>query len=269
MNHALTCTTEELALLVSVCGYPAVAKGIAEASYGEKSPEEWDAIMDSTIHQLVIKSLWDPDKTGEDEHPLSDEMQIFIKKYVESKWMIRCSNLSGRSVLMIHHFEEDIWLAHVIAEDIMHEFALLSNEEIPTAIKDFYEFDNAGIQLAETHEFYLTDEAFDWLSDQSKTTKVRKKAKFTATEEQSFNLFIEDLEEHEWSLYNISHFEIPNIEGDFLLANIVFFLPSKRGMWIVEYVEDGKKPVHIKLNSYEEWNEMLDAVGTVATAVEV
>ncbi|WP_099361346.1 hypothetical protein [Fredinandcohnia onubensis] len=267
MNHALTCTTEELALLVTVCGYPAVAKGIAEASYGEKSPEEWDAIMESTIHQLVIKSLWDPNKTGEDEHPLSEEMQIFIKQYVESKWMIRCSNMMGRNVLMIHHFEEDIWLAHVIAEDIMHEFALLSNDEIPTVIKDFYSFE--GTKIEGTQEFFLTDNLFDWLSDQSKTEKVRKKAKFTPTEEQSINLFTEDLEEHEWSLYNISHFEIPNIEGDFLLANIVFFLPSTKGMWIVEYIEDAKNPVHIKLNTYEEWHEMLDAVGSVAAAIEV
>lgn len=264
MNHALTCTTEELALLVSVCGYPAVAKGIAEASYGEKSPEEWDAIMESTIHQLVIKSLWDPDKTGEDEHPLSEEMQIFIKQYVESKWMIRCSNISGRSVLMIHHFEEDIWLAHVIAEDIMHEFALLSNDEIPTVIKDFYSFE--GSKTEETHVFFLTDEAFDWLSDQTNITKVRKKANFTPAEEQSFHHFTQDLEERDWSLYNISHFEIPNIEGDFLLANIVFFLPSKSGMWIVEYEEDTEKPVHIKLNTYEEWHEMLDAVGSVVAA---
>ncbi|WP_010676852.1 hypothetical protein [Bacillus timonensis] len=268
MNHALTCTTEELALLVSVCGYPAVAKGIAEASYGEKTPEEWTAIMESTIHQLVIKSLWDPDKTGEDEHPLSEEMQIFIKQYVESKWMIRCSNISGRSVLMIHHFEEDIWLAHVIAEDIMHEFALLSNDEIPAVIKDFYSFDNAGGELPETHGFFLTDEAFDWLSDETKTTKVRNQANFTPSEELSFNHFTQDLEEHDWSLYNISHFEIPNIEGDFLLDNIVFFLPSKRGMWIVEYLEDTQKPVSIKLTTYEEWHEILDAVGTVAASVE-
>ncbi|WP_253907613.1 hypothetical protein [Bacillus sp. WMMC1349] len=49
MKHILTCTSEELGILVGLCDYPGVAKGIMEASLGKKSSKEWDAIAASTF----------------------------------------------------------------------------------------------------------------------------------------------------------------------------------------------------------------------------
>jgi len=49
MKHIITCTSEELAILVTLCDYPDIAKGIAEASLGKKSRKEWDAIAAATI----------------------------------------------------------------------------------------------------------------------------------------------------------------------------------------------------------------------------
>jgi hypothetical protein len=36
MEFVMTCTTEELMLLVGVCDYPSVAKGIGAAAFGKK-----------------------------------------------------------------------------------------------------------------------------------------------------------------------------------------------------------------------------------------
>ncbi|MDI3410161.1 hypothetical protein QKW52_06060 [Bacillus sonorensis] len=35
MKHLITCTSEELALLVGLCDYPGVGKGILESSLGK------------------------------------------------------------------------------------------------------------------------------------------------------------------------------------------------------------------------------------------
>jgi len=35
IKHLITCTSEELAILVTLCDYPDIAKGIAEVSLGK------------------------------------------------------------------------------------------------------------------------------------------------------------------------------------------------------------------------------------------
>ncbi|WP_148357613.1 hypothetical protein [Peribacillus simplex] len=259
MNHLLTCTTEELALMVSVAGHQNIAKGIAEASVGSKSEKEWIAIMEATVHQLIMKQMWDQEKEYKDETPLTEETTQFIKKYVESRRMIRCSNAPQKSVLMLHHYEGDNWLFHLIDRDIIHEFAVIPNAQIKNIIREYY-----GIlfeQYGGKQTFSLTDKAFDWLSNPKKIEKVRNNSMFTQKEEDSFYLFIEDLRAFDWKLFNISNFSIVSLEDEMFLENILFFLPSKRGVWISEYTEDPKTPIHIHLADNEEWETILTGIG--------
>ncbi|MCM3567290.1 hypothetical protein [Neobacillus mesonae] len=265
MEYIITCTAEELALMVTVCGYPGVAKGIAEASLGEKTPQEWEAIMGTAARQLILKQVWDSEKERRDEVPFSEEAQQFIREYVESKWMIRCVHQTGANILMIHHVGQDKWMSHVIDQDMFHEFSYINEEEIPEIIRSYYSFSDAPSEKSAS--FQLTDKMFDLLSKPDKTEKVRKKNRFAPEEEQSFDHFITDLEKNSWLLMNISFFNIPSMEADPILENIVFFLPSDAGIWIVEYTEDRKTPVHIELNTHEEWCGLLNGVGTVAAMV--
>jgi hypothetical protein len=109
----------------------------------------------------------------------------------------------------------------------------------------------------------LSDKAFDLLSNKGNKKKVRKLCNLTPKQERSFEQFLEDLERNEWSLYNISFFHIPDIEDAPLLENIVFFLPSVNGVWIVEYTDHPSTPVNISLGSTKEWEELLDGIGSV------
>ncbi|MFS0594587.1 hypothetical protein AB1L05_23730 [Cytobacillus horneckiae] len=259
MNHLLTCTTEELALMVSVTGYHSIAKGIAEASVGSKSEKEWTAIMEATVHQLIMKQMWDEERLEESETPLTHETTQFIKKYVESKRMIRCSNTPQQSVLMLHHYNDEDWLLHLIDRDIIHEFSIIPSSGIKNIIKDYY-----GISFelyGGSHNFSLTDKAFDLLSNPKKVDKVRKSSNFTESEEVSFNLFLEDLQTFDWTLFNISNFAIVTLEDEMYLENILFFLPSKRGIWISEYTEDPKTHVTIYLADNVEWESTLSGIG--------
>ncbi|CAH0347267.1 hypothetical protein [Bacillus sp. CECT 9360] len=263
MQFLLTCTTEELTLLVTMCGYPHVAKGVAEETLGKKSSKEWEAIMEATTHQLMLKQIWDDEKFANDEVPLTEDMQAFIKSYVEAKWMIRCSDYPRESALMIHHFEGEKWLRHIIHKDIIHEFSYIGAKEISEQINDYYSFEIDQSHIKE--EFIITDEAFDLLSDKNRIKKVRKMSSFSIEEETSFNKFISDLENEQWSLYNISYFNIPHYEKDPYLENIVFFLPSPNGIWLAEYTDNPTKPVHIHLAPSEEWDDLLAGVSTVAS----
>jgi hypothetical protein len=266
MDYIITCTSEELALMVTLCGYSDVAKSIAEASIGEKSPAQWDAIMEVTVHQLILKGLWDSEKDQRNEIPLREEVQQFIQRYVESNRMIRCSYRSQSTVLMLHHIEEETWISHVIDRDIIHEFAFIERDEIPNLIKDYYSFSLVP-QEEETLKFQLTDEAFDLLSKKENVGKVRRMSDLSTEEEQSFQRFLEDLERDHWSLYNISLFQIPSIQADPILEDIVFFLPSPAGVWVAEYTDNELTPVTIGLNNGEQWCELLTRIGNTAAGV--
>ncbi|MFJ7637758.1 hypothetical protein ACIQXR_14925 [Peribacillus sp. NPDC097224] len=262
MNHLLTCTTEELALMVSVAGHHEIAKGIAETAIGDKSEKEWLAILEVTKNQLMMKNMWSEEQESREEVPLTQETQRFIEKYIGSKRMIRCSNSPQKSVLMLHHFEEDEWLFHLIDRDIIHEFAIIPSSEIQMIIREYYGISFDKYQGEEA--FSLTEQAFDWLSNPKKVDKVRKKSKFTQQEEDSFYLFSDDLRTYDWTLFNISNFSITSFEEETYLENILFFLPSDRGIWLAEYTEDPKTPVHIHLANHDEWEATLTGIGDLA-----
>lgn len=258
MKPILTCTTEELALLVTFSNYPEVGKGIAQSSLGNKSPEVWDSVMQATIHQLILKQLWDYEREANGEAPISIEMETFIKSYVESKWMVRCSNVPEQHILMIHKVDGDTWLSHLIDRDIIHEFAYVTSDELPGHIKEYYSFkDN---QFNGDMAFTLAEEDFDQLSNRKNIEKLAGNTYFLPEEEAAFNHFLEELDAQNWSLNNISVFNLPDLEADPLLTNIMFFLPTINGIWIVEYTEAEDRPVHVQLHPHERWVDMLERI---------
>ena len=260
MEHILTCTTEELALLVTLCGYPQVAKGIAEASLGERSEREWHAIMEATVHQLMVKEYWDYEKDARDEVPLSDSMQQWIHRYVQSQHLVRCSH-ARQHVLLLHVMDEHSpWVAHVVERDILHQFSVIPRLEVPKLVHDFYSFSCDKRTSWEPRQFAVSDEAFDLLSVAGNTDRVRRMSDFDMAEEWAFKTFTNDLHKQNWTLFNISYFYIPNEEEEPMLRNIVFFVPSTSGVWVVEYREEGDRPVNISLFSGDQWNELLQNV---------
>lgn len=261
MKPILTCTTEELALLVTFSGYPEVGKGIAESSLGNQSSEVWDSVMQATIHQLILKQLWDYEREANGEAPISLEMETFIKSYVESEWMIRCSHQPEQHILMIHKVDGDTWLSHLIDRDIIHEFAYVSSEELSCHIEEYYSF--RDILFKSGQSFKLTDNDFDQLSNRKNIKKLTVDTYLAPEEKTAFNQFLEALDGRDWSLNNISIFNLPDLEADPSLTNIMFFLPSMHGIWIIDYTESENQPVHVELHPYEGWVEMLETIPVV------
>ena len=67
-------------------------------------------------------------------------------------------------------------------------------------------------------------------------------------------------------MFNISNLKIENLDTEEVyLENILFFLPSKHGVWIAEYTENPVNPVHIYLADLEEWDTILTGVSDWAT----
>ncbi|WP_368505736.1 hypothetical protein AB3N04_09130 [Alkalihalophilus sp. As8PL] len=265
MNFVMRCSTEELALLVSLNGFPNVAKGILEAGLGTKTQQEWDAVMEATAHQLMVKDLWVEEAERNGEIPLSEEMQTFIKSYVESKYMVRVPDAPNQHAVILHHIEGETWLIHSIDRDIIHEFAYMTVDETPEVIKDYYAFSEKHPDIQRT--FTLTEEAFDLLSVRGNLKKVQRVTNLSPEEELHFQMFLTDLDHHAWILHNISFFHIPSIDEDPTLENITFFLPGKEGIWIVSYREGEELPVQVTLESTDEWNAMVQGIAVVAKQI--
>ncbi|MDA1477886.1 hypothetical protein [Bacillus changyiensis] len=260
MEHIITCTSEELGIISSICGFPGVAKEIMEASLGKRPDEEWDAIAASTINQLILKGYWDEEKRAKDENPFTEDMQQFITSYLNTRQLIHCANLKDQNILMLHQIEKESWLLHIIDRDIIHEFAYIEQQEISHLINDYFHFtpEKDFFPL----ELRLSDQCFDWLRNKEKIQIIRKESFFSTTEEHCFNQLIEDLEENEWSINSISIFNISN--GDSKLTNITFFIPSAHGVWVVKYDKHLEKPVHISLYNLEQWYDLTKSIESFA-----
>ncbi|WP_338778726.1 hypothetical protein [Metabacillus sp. FJAT-52054] len=262
MNYQLVCTTEELAILVSICGYPEFSNGIAVTSFGDRTEKDWNLVTQVTIPQLILKEIWDEQKEAAGLLPISETMHTFIQSYVESKRMIRCSDLPNKSAFMFHKATDNGWLAHIIYKDIIHEFFYVETEEIPKLIRDYYKFEFTS--EFKNHEFNLSESDFDALSKQDHMNQIL--SNMDASESQSFEKFLADLKESDWSLFNISNFSLFEKQEDAYLENIVFFLPSTNGVWVAEYTDDAKTPVSIRLTPEDEWYQVVNGVGFVAAA---
>ncbi|WP_218244247.1 hypothetical protein, partial [Pseudomonas sp. 2995-3] len=108
------------------------------------------------------------------------------------------------------------WIGHIIDRDILHEFFYVAEGDIPQLIDEYYSFPKE--ELEHTMEFHLSEENFDKLSEKGNMESViNSSSNFSANELGSFEEFIKDLEDQQWSLYNISFFETPNNNGEPLL----------------------------------------------------
>ncbi|NPC91492.1 hypothetical protein HOO54_04330 [Bacillus sp. WMMC1349] len=261
MEHILTCTSEELGMIASICGFHGAAKEIMEASLGKRSDEQWDAIAASTINQLILKGYWDEEKSAKNENPFTEDMQQFITSYLNSRQLIHCY-LKDKNILMLHHIEKELWLLHIIDRDIIHEFAYVEQQEISNLIIDYYHFSPKKDFFP--LELRLSDQCFDWLRIKEKVQTIRKESFFSTTEEHCFNQLIEDLEENEWSINSISIFHIPDLDVGSKLTNITFFIPSAHGVWVVKYDEHHEKPVHISLYNLEQWYDLTKSIESFA-----
>ncbi|MCD7034180.1 hypothetical protein LRR81_08035 [Metabacillus sp. GX 13764] len=262
MDFQFTCTTEELAVLASLSGYPEFAKGIAAASYSERTEAEWNVATDVTIPHLIMKGIWNEEREANGLNPLTDNMQEFIKAYAESRRMIRCSNPLYSSSFVFHKVQQNTWLVHSIYKDIIHDFSFAEAEEIPRLIKEYYNFEITGDHSSSS--FSLTDAEFDALSQAENAEQVLNGREFSEQHKSAYHKFTADLKENNWSLFNISNFVLAESEEDTYLENIIFFLPSDNGVWIAEYTEDPAYPVAVTLEQAEEWTQRVNGVGFIA-----
>ncbi|WP_368504945.1 hypothetical protein AB3N04_04665 [Alkalihalophilus sp. As8PL] len=249
MNRVLKCTTEELMLLVNLCGYPDVAKGIGESSLGEKSEDAWEAVYEGAVHQLMLKEVWDVQKAAENEVPLNEELQTFIHHYVQSQSIIRSANVTTNETLLFHEMPNDKWLMHHVIADLIHEFFFVEESEIEKHIIPFSRYNQ--VEGEALSSFTLTDHQFDLLSKEENILEVRGLAKLTKEEEMAFDSFVHSIKVNEWSLHNSSLLRVDAETGESSIEEILFHVPSEYGIWMLSY--DEELVVHVKNVSANEF----------------
>ncbi|GIN12701.1 hypothetical protein J26TS2_25680 [Shouchella clausii] len=261
MQPLLTCTTEELVCLLSMCGYHEMAKGLGESMLGEKTPEAWDAVIEGAAHQMMLKGIWDTEKAERDEIPLGDEWQRFTEQYAESSYLVRfVDRVKGQS-LLFHQISDDQWFYHHVINDVIHIFAKMESKKAYNEVDRF--FDIAASAKTVRQEFVLTPEQFDRLTDDEQVSPIQTELSAVAEPPSisAFEDFIKDLAEQNWTLKNGSAFQIGDQQNDMTISDLFFFLPAQNGIWLVVYeVENGKQQVRLTKTSKQEWlktNEVL------------
>ncbi|TSB45223.1 hypothetical protein [Alkalicoccobacillus porphyridii] len=253
MQPNLTCTTEELILLLTLCGYQETAKGLGESVFGEKSTDAWDTLLDGASHQLMLKGVWDYDKAENDEVPLTNELQDFIKNYASSPHLVRLINQAQDTSLLFHSVSEDYWIEHIVVNGIIHEFGYVSLKEIKEDIRDFYLIESPTPLKGSA--FVLTPNQFELLSDSSNVDILANNLE-DAPFKDSFINFKEDLNNYKWQLDNISRFYLEDSGEESKMTNILFLLPSKNGIWCIKYIEnDNEVFVAFELKDTNSWIE--------------
>ncbi|ERN54911.1 hypothetical protein [Alkalihalophilus marmarensis] len=235
MQSVLKCTTEELVVLVDLCGYHSVAKGIGESSLGEKSEDAWEAVFEGAVHQLMLKGVWDVQKASNNEVPLNEELQLFIKHFVQSPKIIRTINVTANESLLFHQLPNEKWLMHHVTADIIHEFFFIEEHEISKHVLHFNQYmDMKG----ENHQaFTLTDHQFDLLSKEENVPKLKSLLNMPDDQMTAFDELISSINSNNWTLHNTSLIKVDLENEQNTITEVLFHIPSTSGVWMLEYDE--------------------------------
>ncbi|MDQ0208301.1 hypothetical protein [Alkalicoccobacillus murimartini] len=251
MKPLLTCTTEELILLLTLCGFSETARGLGESMLGEKSEESWNTLIDGASHQLILKGVWDLEKSANDEIPLSEDLQEFIRDYATSSYLLRFVDIQAGRSFLLHSLTEEYWIEHVVSHDIIHEFGQVTVSDANKDLKSFYAFKDPS--TIEELSFTLSTEQFDLLSESSNSENIQSEID-KPDEKRAFDQFIHVLKEHNWELQNVSRFYLGENQNELQMTDILFFMNSNDGIWCVEYIEENEDIlVHFTLKSSSDW----------------
>ncbi len=255
MDPFMKFTTEELIVLLHTAGHKEEARTLAAGADIVLDTEILSHVFLSTIIQLTAKGIWDKNAFEEDHNPLSREMISFLEMYTKSDYFIRAIDESRKQVMFLHHIAYGVWLLQLVEDKVIHDFSFLEPDEIPHALSGFY----AGFTPAASTlfpPFRLDDASFEQLRDPKQHGTVIGAFGGTLDEKEAFLAFVSDLERNSCRMENISVFSNTD-KAPMTLEDIVFLLPSDKGIWTVRYDQDQSLPVTIRLADGRDWKELL------------
>ncbi|WP_144558909.1 hypothetical protein [Shouchella miscanthi] len=258
MKLFMRCTTEEWIVLLTMCGYELMAKSLGEAVFGEKSEESWNTLFEGATHQLMLKGVWDDEKAENDEIPLSEGLQSFVRSVAEAKQLIRLVNPLSNEALLFRSIGDDKWVEHYIQQEIIQEFNPVEPGDIEKKMHQFIQYEQ--LEPDEELSFTMSNGAFTALSDQRHVAEVKRYwLESTKQKEAWFDEFTEALVANEWKFFNTSVMRI-SLEGDQTetdLNDLFFHMPGKDGVWFVHYRDvHSNDDVIIQKTSLNKWKDV-------------
>ncbi|MFC0272702.1 hypothetical protein ACFFIX_14800 [Metabacillus herbersteinensis] len=258
MDHIITMTKEELTILLITADLHEEARELLYDPIKTKNTGEIEAIFQTTVNQLRMKGIWDEPNHQMGLNPINEETMKFLEIYANSNVIIRAINSKKNANLIFHYVEEDTWLYHFVDDEVIHEFAFMTESEIPSTLRDFYSFSLLNENQNQL-SFNLSDKSFDLLSNPKKQKLVEKKFKGNPQEKEAFEHFLVDLSAHKHQMENISLFSIDEA-SQLYMENIVFFFQAEKGVWLSEYEHEKELPLKIQHADDQKWEEILEGV---------
>ncbi|EIT86850.1 hypothetical protein A374_04729 [Fictibacillus macauensis ZFHKF-1] len=257
MDTIISMTSEELGVLLSTAEFDDESRIMIHDFIKPKGERELVAIFNSTVNQLRMKGIWDEEKHKKELNPISEEIMTFLKVYSNYRYMIRATNEWKKATLVLRYVKEDTWLYQYIDDEIIHNFAYISEVEIPEVLKEFYAY--SFIENEYDAIFYLSDKEFDLICNPKKQKKVEKSFTGTSLEKMSFEKFMVDLHTNYHARESICVLSYDE-GGQLQLLNGAYFFYAPNGVWLTEYEHEKEVPVKIHLAHEETWDEILYGV---------
>lgn len=124
-SYHLRVSLEELAVLLSLTGHPAIAKNILVASLGEMNPDEEKGRLLAANHTLMAKDIL----TIQDAQPVLDAQVVrLVSVLSKQNFLLRLSSGEGISErILTYYFQDDLVVEHQVHFGVVHLFEEVEN----------------------------------------------------------------------------------------------------------------------------------------------
>ncbi len=169
--HPLSFSVEELALSVSLMGYPEDAAVLLSAYFGELSPEAAQRYLEAASHSLLARG-WVVQENG--TFTLAPTLREIVQGLASTKFSLYLQKRprNAPSMSLTFHFGDTYVLSQTLSYDVVHQFSWLDHQDILPAGWAFFDVPHEQWEQGE-HFGSIPSQAFQALY-KAKTQEERE-----------------------------------------------------------------------------------------------
>lgn len=227
-KKAFSLSTEELSVVMMLCGYEQAAADALKNTRDWESDEQLQEVVGEA--ESLLRRRGYQNEIGEIDQGLESLIHLLMR--AEKK--VRC--VHGKTVMLLHNMGSRKVLVQK-CEDGMHSFYdmdMTKNKQGEKTIQDFYQLPSE--QPIEMEPFIMSSEMFQSFSV-AKTAKQINELLSEGEHPPAMQAFMEAFVKSGCFLNNFSLIKSDYITDENEIPEIHLFLPSKSCIWYIDYKE--------------------------------
>jgi len=246
-DKLISLTTDELAVVLVLCGYEVLANQILLNEEKLQSEEMIDYFASNIEDSLKLKGFWNDER----DTLIEEKLEGIIRLLVLSKKKVRF--ITGNKVTFLHKLINEKFLLQII-ENGVHTFEYLEEEyNIKDMVKRIVKNIETEKSLNSWQPLLFDSETFDEFHNRSSEELL----KLSSNEVTGIELkcFIKDFIENNQEFDNVSCMIMDSKEDVMQIVDVLFYLSGAKNIWFVNYDQVEEEKILIISDTYIKFTE--------------